>query len=94
MAAIKVLWKRIFTVFFRGTPLILQLYPKTFQKSWFWIVPWGAQLNPLWVPKYICEYITQNIFEQHKDSRTISLNAQYMTAFKNTWYPSQINHMA
>lgn len=39
-------------------------------------------------------YITQNIFEQHKDSRTISLNAQYMIAFKNPRDPSQINHLA
>ena len=39
-------------------------------------------------------YITQNIFEQHKDSRTISLNAQYMVAFKNPRDPSQINHLA
>lgn len=39
-------------------------------------------------------YVTQNIFEQHKDSRTISLNAQYMIAFKNPRDPSQINHLA
>ena len=39
-------------------------------------------------------YITQNIFEQHKDSRTISLNAQYMIAFKSPRDPSQINHLA
>lgn len=39
-------------------------------------------------------YITQNIFEQHKDSRLISLNAQYMVAFKNPRDPSQINHLA
>lgn len=39
-------------------------------------------------------YITQNIFEQHKDSRTISLNSQYMLAFKNPRDPSQIDHLA
>jgi len=39
-------------------------------------------------------YVTQNIFEHHKDSRTISLNAQYMIAFKNPRDPSQINHLA
>ena len=39
-------------------------------------------------------YITQNIFEKHKDSRTISLNAQYMIAFKNPRDPSQIQHLA
>ena len=39
-------------------------------------------------------YITQNLFEQHKDSRTISLNAQYMIAFKNPRDPSQINHLS
>ena len=39
-------------------------------------------------------YITQNIFEQQKDSRTISLNAQYMVAFKNPRDPSQIGHLS
>ena len=39
-------------------------------------------------------YITQNIFEQHRDSRTISLNSQYMVAFKNPRDPSQIKHLA
>ena len=39
-------------------------------------------------------YIMQNIFEQHKDSRTISLNAQCMIAFKNPRDPSQINYLA
>lgn len=39
-------------------------------------------------------YVTQNIFEQHKDSRTISLNTQYMIAFKNPRAPAQIQHLA
>jgi len=39
-------------------------------------------------------YITQNIFEKQKDSRTISLNTQYMVAFKNPRDPSQMQHLA
>ncbi len=39
-------------------------------------------------------YLVQNLFPKHKESRTISLNAQYMLVFKNPRDASQITHLA
>ena len=39
-------------------------------------------------------YIVQNLFDQHKEHRTISLNAHYMVIFKNPRDKSQITHLA
>ena len=39
-------------------------------------------------------YLVQNIFPKHKESRTISLNAQYMVVFKNPRDASQVTHLA
>ena len=39
-------------------------------------------------------YITQNLFQQSKDSRTISLNAHYMILFQNTRDKGQIKTLA
>ena len=39
-------------------------------------------------------YLIQNLFPKNKESRTISLNAQYMVLFKNPRDTSQITHLA
>ena len=39
-------------------------------------------------------YIVQNLFDQHKEHRTISLNAHYLVIFKNPRDRSQITHLA
>ena len=39
-------------------------------------------------------YLVQNLFPKHKESRTISLNAQYMVVFKNQRDASQLTHLA
>ena len=39
-------------------------------------------------------YLVQNLFPKHKESRTISLNAQYMVVFKNPRDASQVTHLA
>ena len=39
-------------------------------------------------------YIVQNLFDQHKEHRTISLNAHYLVIFKNPRDGSQIVHLA
>src|SRR6201995_389806 len=39
-------------------------------------------------------YITQNIFNQSKETRTITLNAQYLILFKNVRDKSQISYLA
>ena len=39
-------------------------------------------------------YLVQNLFLKHKESRTISLNAQYMVVFKNPRDASQVTHLA
>ena len=39
-------------------------------------------------------YLVQNFFPKHKESRTISLNAQYMVLFKNQRDASQLTHLA
>ena len=39
-------------------------------------------------------HIVQNLFPKQKESRTISLNAQYMVVFKNPRDASQITHLA
>ena len=39
-------------------------------------------------------YIIQNLFSKNKENRTISLNAQYMTVFKNPRDASQITLLA
>ena len=39
-------------------------------------------------------YIVQNLFNQHKEHRTISLNAHYLVVFKNPRDSSQILHLA
>ena len=39
-------------------------------------------------------FITQNLFYQGKESRTISLNAHYITLFKNVRDRAQIIHLA
>ena len=39
-------------------------------------------------------YIVQNLFDQHKEHRTISLNAHYLVIFKNPRDGSQIFHLA
>ena len=39
-------------------------------------------------------YLVQNVFPKNKESRTISLNAQYMVVFKNPRDTSQITHLA
>ena len=39
-------------------------------------------------------YIVQNLFDKHKEHRTISLNAQYLVIFKNPRDKSQIVHLA
>lgn len=39
-------------------------------------------------------YITQNLFHQGKQTRTISLNSQYFVLFKNPRDASQITHLA
>ena len=39
-------------------------------------------------------YLVQNLFPKHKESRTISLNAQYMVVFKNPRDSSQVTHLA
>ena len=38
-------------------------------------------------------YLVQNLFPKHKESRTISLNAQYMVVFKNPRDASQVTHL-
>ena len=38
-------------------------------------------------------YLVQNLFQKHKESRTISLNAQYMVVFKNPHDASQVMQM-
>lgn len=38
--------------------------------------------------------ILQNLFQQSKEMRTISLNSQYLVIFKNPRDASQINHLA
>ena len=39
-------------------------------------------------------YLVQNLFPKHQESRTISLNAQYMVVFKNPRDASQVTHLA
>ena len=39
-------------------------------------------------------YLVQNLFPQNKESRTISLNSQYMVVFKNPRDASQMSHLA
>ena len=39
-------------------------------------------------------YIVQNLFDQHKEHRTISLNSHYLVIFKNPRDGSQIVHLA
>ena len=39
-------------------------------------------------------YLVQNLFPKNKESRTISLNAQYMVVFKNPRDASQLTHLA
>ena len=39
-------------------------------------------------------YLVQNLFPKHKESRTISLNAQYMLVFKNPRDASRVTHLA
>ena len=39
-------------------------------------------------------YIVQNLFDQHKEHRTISLNAHYLVIFKNPRDGSQIVHLS
>ena len=39
-------------------------------------------------------YLVQNIFARNKESRTISLNTQYMVVFKNPRDASQITNLA
>ena len=39
-------------------------------------------------------YLVQNLFQKYKESRTISLNAQYMVVFKNPRDASQVTHLA
>ena len=39
-------------------------------------------------------YLVQNLFPQNKDSRTISLNSQYMVVLKNPRDASQMSHLA
>ena len=39
-------------------------------------------------------YIVQNLFDKHKEHRTISLNAHYLVVFKNPRDGSQILHLA
>jgi hypothetical protein len=39
-------------------------------------------------------YITQNLFHAGKETRTITLNAQYLILFKNVRDKSQIAHLA
>ena len=39
-------------------------------------------------------YIVQNLFDQHKEHRTISLNAHYLVIFKNPRDGSQIIHLS
>ena len=38
--------------------------------------------------------LVQKLFPRHKESRTISLNAQYMVVFKNPRDASQVTHLA
>ena len=38
--------------------------------------------------------LVQNLFPKHKDSRTLSLNAQYMVVFNNPRDASQVTHLA
>ena len=39
-------------------------------------------------------YLIQNVFTKNKESRTISLNSQYMVVFKNPRDASQMSHLA
>ena len=39
-------------------------------------------------------YLVQNLFPKNKESRTISLNSQYMVVFKNPRDASQMTHLA
>ena len=39
-------------------------------------------------------YLKQNLFHKNKESRTISLNSQYMVVFKNPRDASQMSHLA
>ena len=39
-------------------------------------------------------YLVQNLFPKNKESRTISLNSQYMVVFKNPRDVSQMSHLA
>ena len=39
-------------------------------------------------------YLVQNLFSRNKESRTISLNTQYMVVFKNPRDASQITNLA
>lgn len=42
----------------------------------------------------MCDYISQNLFHKNKENRTLSLNSQYMVAFKNARDMSKITHLA
>ena len=39
-------------------------------------------------------YLVQNLFPKNKESRTISLNSQYMVVLKNPRDASQMTHLA
>ena len=39
-------------------------------------------------------YLVQNLFPKNNESRTISLNSQYMVVFKNPRVASQMSHLA
>ena len=39
-------------------------------------------------------YLVQNLLPKNKESRTISLNSQYMVVFKNPRDASQMSHLA
>ena len=39
-------------------------------------------------------FLVQNLFHKNKESRTISLNSQYMVVFKNPRDASQMSHLA
>ena len=39
-------------------------------------------------------YLVQNLFPKNKESRTFSLNSQYMVVFKNPRDASQMSHSA
>ena len=69
---------------------------------WWWLtikcMVW-ISVSAVYLPKEViietCViYIMQNLFDQHKEHRTISLNAHYLVIFKNPRDGSQIVHLA